>query len=153
MVLLMVGQERAPKIEPIDLKAVRAPLTQFLLNSPEILSASVKESQDAGWIRPSTTGGQPQQLWRARVTVEHILRGAAISGDIDIYFYRALGNFEGSTRRIGIEPGDLYIFYLRSESGQWRTVCDVNSTCADRILTGWHPAFFRDQNRALGAMS
>jgi hypothetical protein len=51
---------------------------------------------------------------------------------------------------MGFVRAEIYVFYLRKDSGEWRTACDLYEHCVDRVLTGFHPHFKRNPARPLG---
>ena len=122
----------------------------FLATAPLIIVGSLtnEQQQEVGWSRPSKYSNQPIQLYRQWVNVENVLRGHLPTDRILVYFFAKKGNI-GGIQPIGFPLGYRFIFYLRSEAGVWRTMCDDYEFCVDRVLTGQHMGPERDTRRPI----
>lgn len=124
-------------------------MLEFLASSPTILVGFITDPEETvGWAHSSKYGGHPVQLYRVKVNVENVIQGRVPSSEITVYFFGITGNFTG-LQPMGFGIGYRYIFYLRQEADQWRTVCDDYAYCADRVRTGRHTTFKRKPKRPI----
>lgn len=83
----------------------------------------------------------PLQLRRLTVHVENVLKGASIPATIDVYYFTWAGGFDGP-RPLGFwSVGDRRIFWLRTDHGVLRTVCDGWDGCTEAVWSGAHPNY------------
>lgn len=120
---------------------------EYLMESPAVLTGRIASTTNAGWTQPSIKSG-PIQPVCLRVEVEHVLKGTVTTPDIEVYTFMGRGSM-GGLARTSFNVGEIYILYLRRQSGEWRTACDVYESCVDRIRTGRHPLFKKDPKRPL----
>lgn len=134
-----------PAIQESPPPRVSGSILTYLAASSAILVGVVDDVKEAGWIHSSKYGGQPVQLCSVKVTVENVLKGPVSPGSMTLYYFAKRGNM-GGLDRMNFLPGYRLIFYLRRESGEWRTACDYYEMCVGRVLTGRHPTLKRNAN-------
>jgi hypothetical protein len=115
---------------------------------PVILVGTVLSSVPVGQPEVSVWDGKtPYQRYRATVDVENVLRGAVSSQPAEIYFLvdrtsqgiarlGTLENHNGSWR-----AGDREMFFLQTDSGRLRIVCDTYAHCVAPVMSGSHRSF------------
>lgn len=105
-----------------------------------LVGEALQDAQTAAAPQRSEWDGRPVQLWKVRVRVEQVLQGDMPSKEADIFYFADMGTFESSDRplRGGIYAGHSEIFFLQSDRGRFRTVCDGWRNCVLWVRTGSH---------------
>ncbi len=124
-------------------------------STPVILVGRILANAKVGRARVSRIDKYHQvQLYRTAVRVENVLRGKTPTSDISVYYFAyiassgppGLGMSEnGGTWHIG----DREMFFLRTESGVFRTICDRLRSCVVPVRSGAHPNFKADPRKAI----
>ena len=124
---------------------------------PVILAGRILSNAEIGRPHhPKSNEYAPlQQLYRVTVKLENLLKGHVHGNEIAVYYFGYFGPV-GGPPRLGMRNnggrwhvGDRILLFLRSESGDLRTVCDFRDLCAIRVFSGAHPGFVPDLQKPL----
>ncbi len=115
---------------------------------PFIFVGRIVSNVEVGHQKPAPWNKyQKVQLYRVNLTVENVLQGRVDSGDLYVYYFAYWGPI-GSPPGLGMSKragdwhiGDREMFFLRKESGKFRTICDISDRCVVPVFSGPHPQF------------
>lgn len=108
--------------------------------------------EDAEAVEPPVTewDGQPVQLLKIKVRVEHVFRGQLNEKTLDIYYFKYLGALGGSAVPVTVKRGMSALFFLQPDRDKWRSVCEGWDTCIIRVRTGTHYGAFEGKGVSVG---
>ncbi len=115
---------------------------EYIGRVPIILVGCVIADSTVASPHPSKwNDGLKVQLSRATVQVENVLQGDVGPGEISIYYFRYL-LVSGPPRLNGWQKGARNVFFLRRDTGVFRTFCDGWARCVVPVFSGPHPGFY-----------
>ena len=90
-------------------------------------------------VQLSRWNNREVQLWTVKVKVQHVIRGDFSDKLIDVFYFVDQEGYTGPWSRLtDIQAGHTEIFFLQSDGGNWRTVCDGWRYCVLWVRTGSH---------------
>jgi hypothetical protein len=99
----------------------------------------------AGDFHPSRIDGHgPTRQWRARVRVEHVLRGYVPEEEVNIFYFVGTDNLGSSDSSLNLAAGARRIFFLQRDGGELRLIHDGWERSVENVLSGAHPSFEKD---------
>jgi hypothetical protein len=127
---------------------------------PIILVGQILSNSKVGGLRKwrpdqDSVSDYQVQMFRVNVRVENTLKGDSLPGDIGIYYFAFHGNVSGppGLGMAGVSGtwhlGDRELFFLRKESGELRTACDLSARCVPPVFSGNHADFRVDPSISL----
>lgn len=108
---------------------------------PLILVGQVlQDARPVATPETSEWNGRPMQLWKVRVRVEQVLQGDVSAKEVNIFYFVDMGMIESSDAplRGGIYAHHSEIFFLQTDGGRLRTICDGWRNCVLWVRTGSH---------------
>jgi len=147
--------ETTQKLKPYP-PFIDLPRSSAIGSIPVILVGQVIKTMKVGSPQTDPWGRTHSlQLHKAAVKVENVLRGKVQPGDIDLYYFRDLQPV--GMLQLGTVPdsgswneGDREMFFLQSDSGRLRTVCDTYAHCVLPVYSGHHDLLQANANVWIG---
>lgn len=127
------------------------PFDERVAGVPIILVGRVTGSSAVGKPRRSVWGASGEvQMYRVNVSVENLLKGDLSEKNIPVFYFVRWGAWEGPPRLGSWRIGDREMFFLQSNAGVLRTICDNYQHCVLPVFTGAHPGWSPDPKTGVG---
>jgi hypothetical protein len=110
---------------------------------PLTLAGQALEDAEAVKAAVTSWDKQPVQLYKVKVSVEHVFRGKLSDKTLDVYYFKHIGAIGGSAMPVTVKKGMSALFFLQPDRNIWRSACEGWSTCIIRIRTGTHYGDFQ----------
>jgi hypothetical protein len=110
-------------------------LVPIVIVGQVLRTSAVEKPRPSKWDQRILT-----QLHQVTVRVENVLKGSVEAAELPIYYFRFASTYDGPPLLGNWKPGERLMFFLRKDSGAFRTICDNYRHCVVPVLTGYHPA-------------